>query len=261
MRFIGHLDLMRFFQRALRRAHIPVAYSKGFSPHQLMSFASPLGIGLTSEAEYMDIVLDMDVDSFEKDSFRNALNEQMNDEIFVSQVLLLPDTAKPSMSYLAACDYIIFIKNKAFDRSKFSKESFCDFFSQQEINILKKTKRSEKTTDIRPYIYIAAMDQQQFAKQLTEHGLTSTVKYQGEDWYADLYPMLYLQLTAGSVTNLKPDLVVRAWCEKENISYNPLEYQMHRLQMYADQSAKKGELHLWTGEIPCQLIPLSAYRQ
>ena len=55
IRFIGHLDVMRFFQKALRRADIDVRYSEGFSPHQIMSFAAPLGLGDTSECEYMDI--------------------------------------------------------------------------------------------------------------------------------------------------------------------------------------------------------------
>ena len=54
MKFIGHLDCMRFFQKAIRRAKLDVAYSKGYSPHQLMSFASPLGVGVTSDGEYID---------------------------------------------------------------------------------------------------------------------------------------------------------------------------------------------------------------
>ena len=49
LRFIGHLDVMRFFQKAIRRAHIPIAYTGGYSPHMIMSFANPLGIGITSE--------------------------------------------------------------------------------------------------------------------------------------------------------------------------------------------------------------------
>ena len=57
MKFIGHLDIMRYFQRAIRRAGIDVAYSEGFSPHMIMSFANPLGVGLTSEAEYFDLVI------------------------------------------------------------------------------------------------------------------------------------------------------------------------------------------------------------
>ena len=55
VRFIGHLDLMRFFQKMIRRADLDIAYSNGFSPHQIMSFAAPLGVGLESNGEYMDI--------------------------------------------------------------------------------------------------------------------------------------------------------------------------------------------------------------
>ncbi|MFR1256681.1 MAG: TIGR03936 family radical SAM-associated protein [Eubacterium sp.] len=53
VKFIGHLDCMRFFQKALRRARLDVAYSQGYSPHQLMSFASPLGVGITSDGELL----------------------------------------------------------------------------------------------------------------------------------------------------------------------------------------------------------------
>ena len=51
VRFIGHLDLMRFFQKAVRRAGLKVAFSQGYSPHQLMSFASPLGVGQTTDGD------------------------------------------------------------------------------------------------------------------------------------------------------------------------------------------------------------------
>ena len=55
MRYVGHLDLMRFFQKAVKRSELPIKYSEGFNPHQIMSFASPLGVGLTSAGEYIDI--------------------------------------------------------------------------------------------------------------------------------------------------------------------------------------------------------------
>ncbi len=57
LKFIGHLDVMRFFQKAMRRAEIPIAFTGGYSPHMIMSFANPLGIGLTSDGEYFDIEL------------------------------------------------------------------------------------------------------------------------------------------------------------------------------------------------------------
>ena len=55
MKFVGHLDMMRYFQKAMRRADIDIKYSEGFSPHQIMSFAAPLGVGITSDGEYLDI--------------------------------------------------------------------------------------------------------------------------------------------------------------------------------------------------------------
>ncbi|MDE7479073.1 MAG: TIGR03936 family radical SAM-associated protein, partial [Lachnospiraceae bacterium] len=74
LRFIGHLDVMRYFQKAIRRAGIDIAYSTGFSPHQIMSFASPLGIGLESNGEYMDIEVNSLTSAQE---LTNLLNTQM----------------------------------------------------------------------------------------------------------------------------------------------------------------------------------------
>ena len=62
MKFIGHLDIMRFFQKVMRRADIPIAFSGGYSPHMIMSFANPLGVGVTSDGEYFDIELAEDID-------------------------------------------------------------------------------------------------------------------------------------------------------------------------------------------------------
>ncbi len=57
LKYITHLDLMRFWERALRRAGVPVAYSEGFTPHAQISLAAPLPVGTTSEAELMDVFL------------------------------------------------------------------------------------------------------------------------------------------------------------------------------------------------------------
>ena len=55
LRFISHLDLQRFMQRALRRTDLPVAYSQGFNPHPQMAFASALAMGWVSEYEILDV--------------------------------------------------------------------------------------------------------------------------------------------------------------------------------------------------------------
>jgi radical SAM-linked protein len=61
IKYISHLDLMRMWERALHRAEIPLAYSEGFSPHPKISLAAPLSLGVTSEAELMDIFLNQRV--------------------------------------------------------------------------------------------------------------------------------------------------------------------------------------------------------
>jgi radical SAM-linked protein len=57
LRFISHLDLTRTWERALRRAGIPMAYSRGYHPHPKMVFAAALPVGCTGAAEVMDILL------------------------------------------------------------------------------------------------------------------------------------------------------------------------------------------------------------
>jgi radical SAM-linked protein len=58
VKYITHLDLMRTWERALRRAGVPVSYSEGFSPHAQIAIAAPLPVGTTSDAELMDVFLD-----------------------------------------------------------------------------------------------------------------------------------------------------------------------------------------------------------
>jgi radical SAM-linked protein len=58
MRYVTHLDMMRFWERALRRAEIPLSYSEGFSPHPQIALAAPLAVGVTSDAELMDVFLE-----------------------------------------------------------------------------------------------------------------------------------------------------------------------------------------------------------
>jgi radical SAM-linked protein len=62
MRYTGHLDLFRAWERSLRRANLPLAYSQGFNPHPRINLAAALPLGFTSQAEIADIWLDPDVD-------------------------------------------------------------------------------------------------------------------------------------------------------------------------------------------------------
>ena len=253
MRFIGHLDVMRYFQKAFRRAEIEVSYSKGFSPHQLMSFASPLGIGLSSDAEYLDVTLEK---SDLQEEMIERINAVMNDEITVKDFTILDDEAKPSMAMLSACDYVICIKpdkDNPLTDDAFAKEAVRKIKEAEKIEILKKTKRSEKVVDIKPNIYHIENDMDAF-KNETKNDYGSL-----ELDTAFYKPVFYCQLTAGSVVNIKPELVLEAMAKMNGFEYNTLDYQIHRLEMYADKTAKKGEVHLLYSEIPCSLVPLSEF--
>ena len=91
LRFIGHLDVMRFFQKVMRRAEIPIAFTGGYSPHMIMSFASPLGIGLTSDGEYFDIELTEAIDS--KTAVKR-MNEVSIEGIEIISFRKIPDDKK-----------------------------------------------------------------------------------------------------------------------------------------------------------------------
>ena len=112
MKFIGHLDIMRFFQKVMRRADIPIAFTGGYSPHMIMSFANPLGVGLTSDGEYFDIELTEPID-FE------AAVERMNATMVegievVNMVEISDDKKRTGMSIVAAADYLSSAKKSCF---------------------------------------------------------------------------------------------------------------------------------------------------
>lgn len=252
MRFIGHLDVMRYFQKAFRRANIRVSYSQGYSPHQLMSFASPLGIGLSSDGEYLDIVLD---DEEMTDDFLEKINAQMNEEITVKAFTRLQDDAKTSMSLLAACDYMICAKpmQSTFlqDNAK-RKQMIGEIKEASSLLVTKKTKRSEKIVDIRENIYCIADDITSFEKETGQIYGDLSLEQEYE-------PLLFFQLTAGSIINIKPELVLELMHEKLGQEFRWTDFQIHRLEMYGDANMVKGEIHTKHTTPPCRLVPLSAY--
>ena len=83
MRFISHLDLMRLFQRAIRRADLPVAISKGFSPHLKISIAKALKLGLESDCE--ELTMDMSA-PVEADALRRSLNNNLPEGVRIKDV-------------------------------------------------------------------------------------------------------------------------------------------------------------------------------
>lgn len=65
MKFISHLDLLRFFERLFNKAEIPVKYSEGFHPRPKMSFGSPISLGTEAYNEIMDFETDAEISNEE----------------------------------------------------------------------------------------------------------------------------------------------------------------------------------------------------
>jgi len=102
LKYISHLDLMRLWERALRRAGIPVAYSEGFSPHPRISLAAPLPIGVTSEAELMDVVVKKAVSPY---FFMQNTKGQLPQGIEVFEVVQVALTTPSLQSQAQFIDY------------------------------------------------------------------------------------------------------------------------------------------------------------
>ncbi len=203
LRFIGHLDVMRFFQKVMRRAEIPIAFTGGYSPHMIMSFASPLGIGLTSDGEYFDIELTEAIDS--KTAVKRMNEVSIEGIEIISFRKISDDKKQTGMTILAGADYLVSVRKGALTSDW--KEQFSKFMSQPEIQVIKQTKRSERTVDIRALI----------------------------DSWEIRDEQIYLLLAAGSSENLKPDLVMETFSKYANIS-DDVRFFYHRLEMYADES-------------------------
>jgi radical SAM-linked protein len=102
IKFISHLDIMRLWQRALVRAGIAVAHSEGFNPHPRLSLAAPLALGVTSEAELMDIVLER---WSSPHNFSDAVNRQLPPGIRVLQVYNIAPNLPSLQSQVRFAEY------------------------------------------------------------------------------------------------------------------------------------------------------------
>lgn len=229
VKYIGHLDVMRYFQKLNRRAGIDVKYSSGFSPHQIMSFAAPLGVGLESYGEYVDIEVNSTMSS--KESIK-ALNDASVEGIQVTGYVELPDGTANAMSCVAAADYKVCIKEEyrpaIISDNIALKEKFEEFLSRDSIVVTKASKKSEREVDLRPLIYKA------------------NVEDDGE---------IFMQLCTGSAENLKPELVLETFFKYIGEEMSQFALGICRLEVYGIKNVmnEQGEV------ISEELIPLEKF--
>jgi radical SAM-linked protein len=146
MRFIGHLDLQRAMQRALRRSGLPVTYSQGFNPHLMLSFAAPLAVGIAGEREIMEVPLEGDVS---EDSFLNRLNEVLPIGLRAVFARALASDTSAAMARLFAAQYTL----EPLEEAEALLAAVPGFLAQEAIPYLRRSKSGEKMDDLRPMVF------------------------------------------------------------------------------------------------------------
>ncbi len=201
VKYISHLDFIKFIQRAVRRANLPMLYSQGFNPHPQMAVALPLSVGVTSDCELMRIGFEED---YSENEVKNALNSVLPNGFSIIGVKNFKE-AKIDFSAINRVDYVCKCEiegNIVFDIEK--------FLSNEKILVMKKSKSGIKEADIKPHIH---------SLELID------VK---EDIFT--YKM---RLDAGNEYNLKPDTVIDAmknFDEKFKVNF----FSIHRCSLLVD---------------------------
>jgi radical SAM-linked protein len=216
VKYISHLDLMRVFQRAIRRTRVPISYSSGFNPHQEISFGAPLSLGVTSNAEYVDLKL---AEAAEPEDIKVRLNNSMPAGIRILDGKMLGESPKSAMSIVTHARYNIRmnIENVSADELKKHIEGFV---AQEHVKVMKEQPKKGfelKEVDIRPMI----VDM----KLIEANG--------------DLY-IIECLLLSGSKANLKPELLMMAF--KEYTGYNISGIRINREEVYAEKDGKLVDL-------------------
>ena len=202
VKFIGHLDFMRYFQKAIRRAGIDVTYSSGFSPHQVMSFAAPLGVGHCSNGDYFD----MEVNSHNgRQDMIDRLNLAMVPGVKVENIVALGEKAGNAMASVAAASYTLEWK-EGYEVPENLPECVARFYGQNSILVTKQTKKSTLELDLKPGIYEI---------QATDHTITMLVD-------------------ASSSGNVKPALLLEAFYTFLGKEFDPLAIQITREETYTN---------------------------
>ncbi len=202
IKFIGHLDVMRYFQKAIRRAEIDIKYSEGFSPHQILSFAQPLSVGSTSDGEYLDMTVNSMTSTTE---IMNSLNEVMNEGISITAIQELDDKAEKAMTSCYAARYIIKFRSNSKPDFNWIDE-FEKYLSKDKLPAIKKTKSGMKEIDMKHMIF--------------------NYSFGHENDSVDLL------LSMSSSETLKPALLFTGFYEYLGKELNPTSLDIHRIDIY-----------------------------
>ena len=200
LRFISHLDLQRFFQRAVNRTGLPIAYSQGFNPHPVMSFGSALALGWTSEYEVIDIKLSAPMGRKRtEDAVRAALPEDLP----VLEVRMVDDRHAAPMAQVKASDYRVTLEG---EDARAVIDQIPAFLSRETVSAVKKTKSGEKEINARPLV---------LALEPLEDGFNARLKLTDQE-------------------SMKPDLLIALLAEMAGVE--PPEARIHRVALLGEDA-------------------------
>ncbi len=139
--YLGHLDLMTCFERACRRAGLPILYSQGYNPRPMMVFALPLGVGIETRCDYLDVSLKCPYDAYK---FTEELNAFLPDGLRIIKSKEIPEPKDSIMSIVTTASYRF--------EAKGIREAMEKALSEETLIVTKMAKGKEKQTDIRPLL-------------------------------------------------------------------------------------------------------------
>lgn len=142
-KYISHLDLYRLFQRATRRAKLPIWMTEGFNPHTYITFALPLSLGTEGVCECLDTKVTEDI-SF--DEIKEKLSKALPDDIKILKV------CEPVYKHTEIEKALYEIETDE------SMDKLRAFFDRDTIITEKKTKKGITEIDLKPYIEIVSME-------------------------------------------------------------------------------------------------------
>lgn len=203
VRFVSHLDVQRLFQRAFRRAKLPLAYSQGFNPHPLVSFATALSVGMISMGEYLDVTL---TEYMPPESFIDAVSTVLPKGIEIVEAFDMGESRKSLTSAMRSASYMAEVKfEKSVDAD--AVKSALDELLSGEIVVMKKTKGGIKPTDIRPMVI--SVDVCEVEGQRAEIKLKGVLSAEGglnpDMFLKELYNKLGVQASA-DITRLEIEM-------------------------------------------------------
>ncbi len=253
LRFLGHLDVLRYMQKAFRRSGLNISYSAGFHPHPLISFAQPLSLSLTSDGEYFDVEFD---ERYEEEYLFEKLSDAMCEDIVINRVTILPDYVPhqkkvTGMSLVAGAMYAFVRREETSDACD---EAWGKLAEANSLLLEKKTKKGTRECDVRAGVHgiwrleanarYELLNDGVFAMNddVIACGIAHMDNYSPSDSEGSCCHVVALD--AGSENNISSELLIEALCKVAGVTYRPLMYYIHRMDIFgADQEGRM--IPLW----------------